>query len=138
MIALVRGVMAAAIAAASMLNVDRIDVDEHRARAEPRRWRRPSRRTNRSAVMTSSPAPMPSAISASSSASVPDDTATACSTPMQRGDLVLERRDLRPHDVALAVADAGDGREDLVSQRRDIAPEDRAAAPVSRYAAIRS
>ena len=33
-------------------------------------------------VMTSSPGPMPSAMRASSSASVPDDTATACATPI--------------------------------------------------------
>ena len=60
---------------------------------------------------------MPSAISASSSASVPDDTAIACVDAEQRRQLALERVDLRPHDEALAVADARDRREDLVAQR---------------------
>ena len=68
-------------------------------------------------VTTSSPALMSSAISASSSASVPDDTAIACGMPSMRGELALERVDLGPHDEALAVADARDGGEDLVAQR---------------------
>ena len=69
-------------------------------------------------VMTSSPGPMPSAISATSNASVPDDTAMACSTSMQLGQLAFERVDFRPEDEPLAVADARDGREDLVADRR--------------------
>ena len=46
-------------------------------------------------MMTSSPGPMPSAISATSSASVPDDTPMACATPSWRASLALEARRLR-------------------------------------------
>ena len=71
---LVRGVMAAATAAGSMLKVDRIDVHEHRPRAEARdgAGRREERVRRRDDLVAG---PMSSAISASSSASVPDDTA---------------------------------------------------------------
>ena len=69
-------------------------------------------------MITSSPGPMPSAISASSSASVPDDTATAWRdaehAPPARASSAV---DLGAHDEPLAVADAGDGGEDLVAQR---------------------
>ena len=71
---------------------------------------------------------MPSAISASSSASVPDDTAMAWRTPSSARQLALERVDLRSHDEALAVADAGDGGEDLVAQRAVLGVRDRAEA----------
>ena len=67
--------------------------------------------------MTSSPGPMPSAISATSSASVPDDTPIASRHAEVRGQLALERLDLRAEDEALAVADARDRREDLVADR---------------------
>ena len=67
--------------------------------------------------MTSSPAPMPSAISASSSASVPDDTAIAWLTPSRRASSASTRFDLRSHDEALAVTHARDGGENLFAQR---------------------
>ena len=73
-------------------------------------------------VMTSSPGPMPSAISATSSASVPDETPIAWSTSSCVGELALERVDLGAEDEPLAVADARDGREDLVADRRGTAP----------------
>ena len=67
--------------------------------------------------MTSSPGPMPSAISATSSASVPDDTPMACAHAEGRRELALERLDLRAADEPLAVADARDRGEDLLAQR---------------------
>ena len=68
-------------------------------------------------VMTSSPGPMPSAISATRSASVPDDTPMASADAERGGELALERLDFRPLDEPLAVADARDRGEDLVAQR---------------------
>ena len=67
-------------------------------------------------MITSSPGPMPSAIIAASSASVPDDTAMASRTPSVLGELALERLDLGTHDEALAVADPGDRGENLVAE----------------------
>ena len=67
--------------------------------------------------MTSSPGPMPSAISATSSASVPDDTPTAWPHAEGGRELALERLDFRAADEPLAVADAGDRGKDLVAQR---------------------
>ena len=67
--------------------------------------------------MTSSPAPTPSAIIATSSASVPDETPMASRTPRRAGQLALERLDLGPQDEPLAVADADDRRQHLVADR---------------------
>ena len=66
-------------------------------------------------VMTSSPGPMPSAISATSSASVPDDTAIACSAPSSAASSRSSASTSGPEDEPLAVADARDRREDLVA-----------------------
>ena len=82
-------------------------------------------------VMTSSPGPTPSAISATSSASVPDDRPTACRDAEVLGDLALEPLDFGAADEALAVADAGDGGEQLLAQGTDTAPADRARGPAS-------
>ena len=80
MIALVRGVIAAAACAGSMLNV--AGSMSTSTGVAPTRTTAPAVAKNENVVVTtSSPALMPSAISASSSASVPDDTAIACLTP---------------------------------------------------------
>ena len=67
--------------------------------------------------MTSAPGPMPSAIIATSSASVPDETAIAWPVSSLAASSRFERRVLGPQDEPLAVADADDGREDLVANR---------------------
>ncbi len=68
-------------------------------------------------VTTSSPARMSSAISASSSASVPDDTDDGVAHAEHPRHFFLERGDLGPHDEPLAVADALDRRENLRAKR---------------------
>ena len=55
------------------------------------------------AVITSSPAPTPSARSASSIASVPDATPTASRAPQNAANDALERLDVRAADEAIAV-----------------------------------
>ena len=55
--------------------------------------------------MTSSPAPTPSAIIATRSASVPEETPMASGDAKRIGQLTLERGDLGPLDEPLAVAD---------------------------------
>jgi hypothetical protein len=74
-------------------------------------------------VMTSSPAPMPSAIRARSSASVPEDTVTACPAPMDAASSCSNALDLGPEDEALAVADTRDGGEQLVANGRVLRAE---------------
>ena len=70
-------------------------------------------------VMTSSPGPTPSAIRATSSASVPEDTPMAWRDADGRGQLALERLHLGAEDEPLAVADARDRGQRLVA---DLAP----------------
>ena len=83
----------------------------------PRRETTPAVAKNENVgVITSSPGPMPSAISATSSASVPDDSPTACGTPRYSADLALETVDFGTADEALAVADARDRGQDLLPQ----------------------
>ncbi len=73
-----------------------------RARA-PERWMAPAVAKNVYAGhTTSSPAPTPSAISATSSASVPEETPSACRTPRYAGRAPLEGLDLRTEDVVAA------------------------------------
>ena len=80
MIAFVRGVIAAAACAGSMLKV--AGSMSTSTGVAPTRTIAPAVAKNENVVVTtSSPALMPSAISASSSASVPDETAIACLTP---------------------------------------------------------
>ena len=80
MMALVRGVIAARVCAGSMLNV--AGSMSTSTGVAPTRTIAPAVAKNENVVVTtSSPAPMPSAMSASRSASVPDDTAIACFTP---------------------------------------------------------
>ena len=80
MIALVRGVIAAASLRGSRLK-SRGSMSTNTGRA-PSRWITPAvaKKVN-GVVITSSPGPTPSAISAASSASVPEETATARFTP---------------------------------------------------------
>ena len=117
MIARVRGVIAARTAAGSMLNVTG-SMSTNRGVA-PSRLTQPAVAKNEYVgVMTSSPGPMPSAISATSSASVPDDTATA-SGDLERAPQARARAlDLRAEDEALAVADPRDGGENLLPERQ--------------------
>src|SRR5262245_9445541 len=83
MIARVRGVIASAMRSTSMLNVSG-SMSTKTGRAPSRDTEPAVAKNEYGDVSTSSPALMPSAISASSSASVPDDTATACSMPSRR------------------------------------------------------
>ena len=69
-------------------------------------------------VTTSSPGPIPSAIIAASSASVPEDTVTASGDLEVLRKLALERIDLRAEDEALTVADPRDGGENLLPERQ--------------------
>src|SRR5687768_5486894 len=79
--AFVRGVRARATAAGSTLKVSG-SISTNTGVA-PTRLTQPAVAKNENVgVMTSSPAPMPSAISTTSSASVPDETAMASSTPI--------------------------------------------------------
>ena len=88
MIALVFGVMAASIFAGSMHFVLRVAIDENRRGARnPDRLRRGKKRVRM--VITSSPGPMPSAISASQIASVPFPTPMAYFVPLIRGEFLL-------------------------------------------------
>ena len=68
-------------------------------------------------VMTSSPAPMPSAISTASSASVPDDTAIASPASRAAASSRSSASTSGAHDESLAVADAGHRGQDLVAER---------------------
>ena len=70
-------------------------------------------------VMTSSPGPTPSAIRATSSASVPEETPMAWLTPMDAASSSLERLHFGAEDEPLAVADPRDGGQCLVA---DVAP----------------
>ena len=116
MMARVRGVIAARTASGSRLQVT--GSMSTSTGVAPSRAMHPAVAKNEYVlVMTSSPGPMPSAISTASSASVPDDTAIASPALEGRGQLALERLDLRAHDESLAVADAGDRGEDLVAKR---------------------
>ena len=81
MMALVRGVIAAAMAETSMLNVAG-SISTRTGRAPSLTMAPAVAKNEYVVVMTSSPGEIPSAISASRTASVPEDTATACSTPI--------------------------------------------------------
>ena len=72
--------------------------------------------------MTSSPGPRSSAISAASSASVPDDTPMACGVRRYAAELALEPFDFGTADESLAVADTGDGVEQRLPERACTAP----------------
>ena len=68
--------------------------------------------------MTSSPGPIRSAISATISASVPDETPTAWpARQWRRASSCSSAVDLRAADEPLTVADAGDCGKDLVAKR---------------------
>ena len=77
MIALVRLVMAASILAASMLNVTG-SMSTNTGRAPSRAMQPAVAKNVYGVVTTSSPSLMSSAMSASSNASVPDETPSAC------------------------------------------------------------
>ena len=80
MIARVRGVMRESADAGSRLNV--VGSMSAKTGVAPSRATAPAVAKNDIAVViTSSPGPIPSAHSAASSASVPDDTAIACASP---------------------------------------------------------
>ena len=125
-IAFVRGVMAGDGLRRVDVEGRRIDVDEHRPRAQAgdRAGRREKRVGRRDDLVAR---PMSSAMSASSSASVPEETAMAWRTPSIARQLALERGDLGAHDEALAVADACDRGENLVAKRPVLRLRDRAA-----------
>ena len=80
MIALVRGVIAAATAPASMLNVAG-SMSTNTGARPPGRSQPAVAKNENGVVTTSSPGPMSSAIRAASSASVPDETPMACGIP---------------------------------------------------------
>ena len=63
--------------------------------------------------MTSSPCPIPSAISASSSASVPEETPMPWAVLAVGGDPGLQLLDGRPQDEVLALADPRDRGVDI-------------------------
>ncbi len=67
--------------------------------------------------MTSAPGPMPSAIIATSRASVPEETAMAWSVSSRAASSASSASFSGAENEPLAVADAGDGREDLVANR---------------------
>ena len=69
-------------------------------------------------MITSSPGPIPSAIKAATSASVPEDTPTAKRDAHERRQLALQRLDFRTHNELLRVADSIDGRADVAANRR--------------------
>ena len=69
-------------------------------------------------VITSSPGPMSSAISATSSASVPDETPMACGTPRRAATSRSKAVDFGAHDEALAVADARERVEQRLAEGR--------------------
>ena len=74
-------------------------------------------------VITSSPALIPTARSASSIASVPEATPIACSAPTQDGELPLEPLDRLAADEAAGVEHLGDGGVELRPQRSNVARE---------------
>ena len=81
MIARVRGVIAARTRSMSSISVS--GSTSTNTGLAPTRATEPAVAKNENVgVITSSPSPMPSAISATINASVPDDTAMACGTPM--------------------------------------------------------
>ncbi len=63
---------------------------------------------------------MPSAISAASSASVPDDTPIGVRHPEKRGELALEAFDLGAEDELLRIADPRDRRKHVVAHRGEL------------------
>ena len=137
MIALVRGVIAASIAAASIV----------KRRADRCRRTPASRRCSRSpttvatkvngTVITSSPGPMPAASSARCSALVPVLTPMPCAALAVRGELLLERRHFAAERELAAVEHALDGRVDLALDGLRTAPSDRRTESRVRSCALR-
>ena len=108
--ALVRGVIAARTEAASTIDVT--GSTSTKTGVAPSRATDPAVAKNENVgVMTSSPGPIPSAISATTSASVPDDTPTAWATPSARASLGFQLLHFRTHNELLRVAHARDRRE---------------------------
>ena len=84
----------------------------------PRRTIAPAVAKNENGVVTtSSPGPTPQAISAASSASVPDETPTACGMRQRRRDLALERLDLGAQDESPRRQNANSRGRQLRQQR---------------------
>ena len=113
MIAVVRAVIAAATAAGSTLKVSG-SMSTSTGVAPTRETQPAVAKNEKVGVITSSPGPIPSAISAASSASVPDERADGVPHAEQAGEIRFEPLDLGTADEPLAVADPGDRREDLV------------------------
>ena len=95
-IARVRAVMRSSIRAGSMLKVDRVDVHEDGRGSDPCEMAPAVAKKEKGVVTTSSPGPMSSAMSATTSASVPDDTPI----PWALSHVVRDRLLARPHDRA--------------------------------------
>ncbi len=117
MMARVRGVMRASIAEASMLQVSG-STSTNTGLAPSSTIISAVAAKVKGVVMTSSPGPMSSAISAISSASVPLATVMQWRAPTKRGEPRLELLDLGAHDVLAVVEHALDAGMDAVLQRR--------------------